>query len=72
MEKRHFKKCKTCTDYKNQFYDCDLCKYAKGRNDKKVKNKSGIFTDEDFEKELAQDADRENAIEMITEINEGS
>lgn len=32
MTKRHFKRCKTCTDYKNQFYDCDLCKYAKERN----------------------------------------
>ena len=28
--------------------------------------------DEDFEKELAQDAEREDAIEMMTEINKGS
>ena len=32
MTKRHFKICKTCTDYKNQFYDCEHCEYAKRRN----------------------------------------
>ena len=32
MKIRRFRKCKTCIDIVNQFYDCENCKYAKERN----------------------------------------
>ena len=48
MKKRKFKKCKTCTDYKNQFYDCEHCKFAKernGNNDKKMRHMQNAKVD---------------------------
>ena len=35
---RHFKECQTCTDYVNKFFNCDLCKIAKAKDEKTNKD----------------------------------